>query len=46
MSVDEKYGASPILLVSGCDDDVPGLAIELSAILGFVEQLSELDRMG
>ena len=48
MSVDENMvrRIANLARIGVTDDDVPGLAKELSAILGFVEQLSELDTAG
>lgn len=48
MSVDEKLvrRIANLARIGVNDDDVPALAKELSAILGFVEQLSELDTDG
>ena len=48
MSVDENMvrRIANLARIGVSDDDVPGLAKELSAILGFVEQLSELDTDG
>ena len=48
MSVDENMvrRIANLARIGVTDDDVPGLAKELSAILGFVEQLSELDTQG
>ena len=48
MSVDENMvrRIANLARIGVSDDDLPGLAKELSAILGFVEQLSELDTQG
>ncbi len=48
MSVDENLVRRIAMLarIGVKDDEVPSLAKELSAILGFVEQLSELDTTG
>lgn len=48
MSVDEKMvrRIAALARIGVSDDEVPALARELSAILGFVEQLSELDTQG
>ncbi|MGC6535021.1 MAG: Asp-tRNA(Asn)/Glu-tRNA(Gln) amidotransferase subunit GatC [Parvibaculales bacterium] len=48
MSVDETMvrRIATLARIGVSDDEVPGLAKELSAILGFVEQLSELDTQG
>lgn len=48
MSVDEKMvrRIATLARIGVGDDEVPGLAKELSAILGFVEQLSEVDTDG
>ncbi len=48
MSVDEKMvrRIATLARIGVSDDEVPALATELSAILGFVEQLSELDTKG
>ena len=48
MSVDEKmvHRVANLARIGITDDEVPKLTIELSAILGFVEQLFELDTQG
>lgn len=48
MSVDEKMvrRIANLARIGVTDDEVPALAKELSAILGFVEKLSELDTQG
>lgn len=48
MSVDETMvrRIATLARIGVSNDEVPGLAKELSAILGFVEQLSELDTEG
>lgn len=48
MSVDEKMvrRIATLARIGVGDDEVPALAKELSAILGFVEQLSEVDTDG
>lgn len=48
MSVDENMvrRIANLARIGVTDDDVPGLAKELSVILGFIEQLSELDTQG
>lgn len=48
MSVDENTvrRIANLARIGVTDDEVPALAKELSAILGFVEQLSELDTQG
>ena len=48
MSVDENMvrRIANLARIGVSDDEVPGLAKELGAILGFVEQLSELDTDG
>ena len=48
MSVDEKMvrRIANLARIGVTDDEVPALAKELSAIIGFVEQLSELDTDG
>ena len=48
MSVDETLARriATLARIGVTDDEVPGLAKELSAILGFVEQLSEVETDG
>jgi aspartyl-tRNA(Asn)/glutamyl-tRNA(Gln) amidotransferase subunit C len=48
MSVDEKQvrRIATLARIGVSDAEVPALANDLSAILGFVEQLSELDTTG
>ena len=48
MSVDEKMvrRIANLARIGVSDDEVPALAKELTAILGFVEQLSEVDTEG
>jgi len=48
MSVDEKMvrRIANLARIGVIDDELPALAKELSAILGFVEQLSEVDTDG
>ncbi len=48
MSVDEKMvrRIANLARIGVTDDELPALAKELSAILGFVEQLSEVDTDG
>ena len=48
MSVDENMvrRIANLARIGVTDDELPGLAKELSAILGFVEQLAELDTQG
>ena len=48
MSVDEKMvrRIATLARIGVSDAEVPALANDLSAILGFVEQLSELDTTG
>lgn len=48
MSVDEKLvrRIATLARIGVSENEVPALAKELSAILGFVEQLSELDTQG
>jgi aspartyl-tRNA(Asn)/glutamyl-tRNA(Gln) amidotransferase subunit C len=48
MSVDENMvrRIANLARIGVTDDEVPALAKELSAIIGFVEQLSELDTDG
>jgi aspartyl-tRNA(Asn)/glutamyl-tRNA(Gln) amidotransferase subunit C len=48
MSVDENTvrRIANLARIGATDDEVPALAKELSAILGFVEKLSELDTQG
>jgi aspartyl-tRNA(Asn)/glutamyl-tRNA(Gln) amidotransferase subunit C len=48
MSVDENTvrRIANLARIGVTDDEVPALAKELSAILGFVEKLSELDTQG
>ena len=48
MSVDENTVSriANLARIGVTDDEVPALAKELSAILGFVEKLSELDTQG
>jgi aspartyl-tRNA(Asn)/glutamyl-tRNA(Gln) amidotransferase subunit C len=48
MSVDEKMvrRIANLARIGVSDGEVPALATELSAILGFVEQLSEVDTDG
>ena len=48
MAVDEKLvrRVATLARIAVAEEDVPRLAIELSAILGFVEQLSEVDTQG
>ncbi|MCH1542520.1 MAG: Asp-tRNA(Asn)/Glu-tRNA(Gln) amidotransferase subunit GatC [Alphaproteobacteria bacterium] len=48
MSVDENMvrRIANLARIGVTDEEVPALATELSAIIGFVEQLSELDTEG